>query len=392
MKNSPKIYIFSASDRFNFGDLLFNHLTYHFLSNECKHFYDIRFVSLIGNNLEDVQGHRTEPIVYMLNEVEDGDVIVLAGGGLLGHKWSPMLQQKDGFVQLKKLKKWMPRSVYEFIVRKFIFHTKIRYPYTLSLNDFNKRIKIIYNSVGGGALASATKKELLKVKEILNNVTYLSVRDNNLFEKLKGVEVDLAPDSAILLSKVMDKQEFKTKYGERIQDKLNSNYIIIHFNKSIASRYEKGLNDLIDNIKAEFGCSIYLVPVNNIEKSDYLGMKRFLNNRNCTVIQGELYLFEICALIANADFLIGTSLHTNIIACSFGVPHLGITKDVKKVNHFFNTWYPRDSIFKSYEIADLVEKMKIAKERIVEVDKVRDELQKRALQTFKKINHIISLE
>ena len=134
------------------------------------------------------------------------------------------------------------------------------------------------------------------------------------------------------------------------------------------------------------------MPVNYIDNTDMEGMISHEKNRNCTVIKNKLKVFEICALIANSKLMIGSSLHTNIIACSYGVPHLGATHSVSKVNNFFKTWYPSDSVFNSYDLKKILEIIPNALDNKSEVKKNSERLKLVAIDNFNKINQIMERE
>ena len=137
------------------------------------------------------------------------------------------------------------------------------------------------------------------------------------------------------------------------------------------------------------GFKIILMPVNFINNADLKGLLLFEKNSNCIIVKDKINLFEICALIANSNLLIGSSLHTNIIACSYGVPHLGITKSIGKVNNFFKTWYPYDSIFSSYDIKKIKNIIPIAINSKTEIKKISHEIKLAAKNNFDRINRII---
>lgn len=389
MKKKNKIFIISASDRYNFGDLLFNYIVDFFLSDFCKKKYEITFTSLYGNDLQSVHGHKTIGLTAGLKSIHDGDILIFAGGGLLGHRWTPMFHQIEGKSVLKKINKIIPNNIFEELIKLFIFRTNTRYPYTVSAHDLNKRVRIIYNSVGGGALNGMPSDEIERVKTRLRNVSYISVRDKNIKNILSGIKVNLAPDSAILLSEMISKDELRRRSGNSIRGILDQDYIILHFNKSIANKYFDEIQALLSLIKNNWSFKIILMPVNYIEDSDLKGLLLFEKNSNCTIMKNKLDLFEICALIANSKLMIGSSLHTNIIACSYSIPHLGITKLIKKVNNFFITWYPDNSIFNSYDIKEIMKIIPIALNNKSEVKEISKRMKLIAKNNFKNINQTI---
>ena len=297
MSKENRVFIISASDRYNFGDLLFNYIVDFFLSEYCKNKYEIIFTSLSGNDLQSVQGHKTVGLTKGLKRIGDGDVLIFAGGGVLGHKWAPMFLQAEGGKKIKKIKKLMPDWLFEGFIKLFYFKTKARYPYTRSINDFNKSVRVIYNSVGGGALNGMSSVETKRVLTRLKTASYISVRDQNIQNIISGIKSNLVPDSAILLSEKITKDELYSMAESNIKNILDQNYIILQFNKKISNRYFDEIQELITGIKNNFNFNIFLMPVNYIDNTDMEGMISHEKNRNCTVIKNKLKLFSLVMFV-----------------------------------------------------------------------------------------------
>lgn len=389
MADKNKIFVISAADRYNFGDLIFNYIIQDSLSSEIKSKYQIIYTSLLGNDLSKYQGHKTTGIRKVLKTLVDGDILLFAGGGLLGHKWEPMFAQTRRNVFFKYFKKLFSREFNEFFLRSVVFRTRNRYPYTISAKHLKINIAIIYNSVGGGAL-DVMKDELNEIRNILLTSSYISVRDRNVQEILSLNNIVLSPDSAILLSKIYSKSELFNKASREIQNILLDDYVILHFNKAIASSYKNEINDFINWLKEKIRKKIILLPVNYINNNDIKGQRLFRENMNCYVINRKLRLFEICAIIAHAQFVIGTSLHVNIIACSYEIPHLGMTNKIDKLNSFYQTWYNDSQVFGCYEFNDLKKNVLLAFSNRNEVVKVSNTLKEKTEKNFDRINSIIS--
>lgn len=93
------------------------------------------------------------------------------------------------------------------------------------------------------------KDELNEIRNILLTSSYISVRDRNVQEILSLNNIVLSPDSAILLSKIYSKSELFNKASREIQNILLDDYVILHFNKAIASSYKNEINDFINWLK-----------------------------------------------------------------------------------------------------------------------------------------------
>jgi polysaccharide pyruvyl transferase WcaK-like protein len=61
-------------------------------------------------------------------------------------------------------------------------------------------------------------------------------------------------------------------------------------------------------------------------------------------------------VIKNAYTFFGTSLHGIITAMSFGVPHFGLNKSIKKLDSFLRDWSvaPFNQCYDAYEMSSLI--------------------------------------
>lgn len=354
---SNNLYVISASDRYNYGDLIFNHIIDYYVNVEIKNQYNIIYVGLIGNDMRNYGGHITLGIHKLLSEVKPNDVLIFMGGGLLGHKWLNMYKQYCNSFLINTLQKTLGGKILEILVKRIIFKTEIQFPYTINKDDLKCDVKIIYNAVGGGALEGISSYELTKIVDRLKKTDYLSVRDNSIFNSLNKdkINIHLSPDSAILFSDIYNKEVLNDHISKFVKNKIKeSEYIVLHFNMKIAKLYFEDLKILIKELQKITEYKIHFLPLDHIGNLDFKAQKLFrTDNSRFHFWDESLNIFEITSIIANSKLLIGSSLHSNVISASYGVPHLGLTKLISKVNSFFQTWY-ENSIFNSYDIDDLL--------------------------------------
>ena len=71
---------------------------------------------------------------------------------------------------------------------------------------------------------------------------------------------------------------------------------------------------------------------------DNIALKQMQNIYNNFVLIDKLNIYEIMNLIANSYFFAGTSLHGNITAMSFGIRHIGLNPEIKKLENYLKTW------------------------------------------------------
>jgi|GEM_PF-1851816 len=337
------IYLISACDRFNYGDLLFNHILEAALPVSLKAEYRIVQVGVLGRKMSAYGGHDSIGLNRLYRQIQDHDVMIFAGGGLLGHHWDAMLIQYGYGILLRGTRKVIGHRRFENLLRRFFFRDLPEYPFIHSRTGLTKKVSIIYNSVGGGALQGMSPKELNRIKMRLTDSDYLSVRDNHIFKLLETGDNSpaLSPDSAILLKEIFPLRQVRKKMSDRGRKIIDSiPYILLHCNVRVAVKHMKRIQELIQVLTTTYDYRILLLPVNYIQNRDLAGLKRISRGGlNGEVLQGYRNIFDICGLIGHARLVLATSLHVNITAASYGVPHLGLTREVKKVNAYFETWY-----------------------------------------------------
>ena len=187
------------------------------------------------------------------------------------------------------------------------------------------------------------------IKKHLENVSYISVRDEYSAEKVSKfakTEVHVVPDTALLVESmfshgVVEYQKLKEEFAVKIKGISKGKKVLgFHVNKWFIESDEQF--ELIANylmrLNAELNILVVLIPIGIchgdkaiLEKIERLG-------------EGEFELYDVsgdpletAALIGSLDYLVSSSLHANITASSFSVPHLAInTKKWPKTNGFLS--------------------------------------------------------
>ena len=106
MADKNKIFVISAADRYNFGDLIFNYIIQDSLSSEIKSKYQIIYTSLLGNDLSKYQGHKTTGIRKVLKTLVDGDILLLPEVVCLVINGSQCLHRQEGMSFLNTSKNY----------------------------------------------------------------------------------------------------------------------------------------------------------------------------------------------------------------------------------------------------------------------------------------------
>jgi len=197
---------------------------------------------------------------------------------------------------------------------------------------------VAYASCGVPHEFSAGESEA--VKRVLDGASYIWLRDEQSAAKLRraGVcqELHVAPDVAVVLSDYFNREEL-VKRGRKILSQIG-----IDVNKTVTcfqSQPYPGFSEdeivavLMDH-KKRSDAEIVLLPLAYCH-----GDHEFLE-RLAQRAQGKLKycdvdtVFDMMAVIAACDLFIGTGLHGNITAFSFGIPHLFGPLPVAKIEGF----------------------------------------------------------
>lgn len=205
---------------------------------------------------------------------------------------------------------------------------------------YNK--KIIFMDVGIGPFA--TKKQVIKTREVLKLADYITVRDQgsyNLISDLKNVELGIDPVFSLKKQFCNDKKNPIPCIGICIID-----YTL---NKATKSDYYKYLQDtrkLILKIKVAHPESQIIVFNSEIRDFDAVPiLKKILSDCKLNIE----YMFvgskkQLIDLYKDLDIIIGTRMHSMIVAISQDIPVIGISWQ-PKVSEIFKIIDNENSVF-----------------------------------------------
>jgi len=399
-----KIALLGAFDRFNYGDLLFPIIIEKSLkkSNSIKSNYQIEFYGLKESDLSEYGAKKTQSIkkLFQKDNLPEKSSLIIVGGEVLGSGWDTMLSHfgsEYGNFIMKILRKIFGKNNINNLSRR-VLNGKTKLPWIIGEDDFGSNINVIYNTVGGTGfnyLDESYKKEIIKK---INNSSFFSVRE----EKTKNHMVDvldsrndifMSPDSAIVMSQYFSTNFLESKLSNNVRTFINECQDYVAFQSGL--KYSKGNEKIISNqlekIHKKTGLNVLLIPIGRAGgHSDHIGMKRIKDNINIPVeIPENCNIYDIMYLIAKSELFMGTSLHGNITAISFGVPNIGLDKRVSKLDSFLKTWDIIDGkgtidfkdIFNRFEIVYNYNKK--------ELESKKKELITLANNNFDKISNII---
>lgn len=347
-KNSKAILL-GAYDRFNYGDLLFPLVVRNEFGKHSPE-TDTLVHALVSSDLSRYGALKTQSIkaLYQPRKLTPGDTVIFAGGGTIGSDWNNMLANllgRKGNAALYYLQKLLGNKAVNVLSRHY-FGAVSPFPWVAEPNDFPVSVRVAYNAVGGSEFSRLTPKAQKQTLERLGKASYLSVRDAESQRLLSPIEhrlpVELAPDSAILMSEQFPVPWLESQASTELLNELNSGpYVCFQSNLNYAKKNTDRIVRVLESIYNERGLRALLLPIGR-----YVGLDDQIALHNIKVkltspakiISDDASIFEIMLTISRAKLFLGTSLHGNISSQSFAVPHIGLSDSPCKVDFYLETW------------------------------------------------------
>jgi exopolysaccharide biosynthesis predicted pyruvyltransferase EpsI len=349
MRTTNTIYAIGAFDRFNYGDLLFPIISKNFIE---KNYPGTRFDSyaLSCSDFSRFGALETKQIsqLYRRGGVRDGDVIYFCGGGILGADWLSMhanLLGDFGNSAIYYLSRVLGYRLANNL-SQFYFGAKSEFPWIASAEDFSAQVKIIYNAAGGSELSALAADVRDRALEKLSAATFLSVRDAETkricasFER--RIAVSLVPDSAVLMSEQFPRSVLESKVGAELKSVVaRGKYVCFQANYQYVQKNFREIIVQLEKLHRDYGVRVLLLPIGRyVGLDDHKGLMELKNSIKVPVdiVGDNATIWDIMYSIAAASLFVGTSLHGNVTAQSFAVPHIGLSDRRSKLDFYLETW------------------------------------------------------
>jgi len=335
-----KIILYGAFDRYNYGDILIPIILSKYLADNG--FVDIEFYSINNADLTHLGGFKCNALDSQ--QIPENSSIIIAGGEVLNVDWTSITSYFMGWfgnrcIRLSRL--IFPRTwVNAFCIR--IVNGQFKYPFLVEKQGLPKSIKTIYNGVGGVSIKETDDV----IKSILKNADFVSVRDVNANKVLKsnwGINNKLTPDIATAVSKFYPKDSLLTSSCEDTKSFILDNEDG-YFCFQIAQQYTRGkLTVIVESLSKILagGTPIVLLPLGTVSghEDDKVLKKIYemLSSKNIFLLR-KVHLIDSISLIAHSSVYAGTSLHGNITAMSYGIPHFSLNNHVPKLTNYVEQW------------------------------------------------------
>lgn len=344
-----QIAIYGAFDRFNYGDLLFAIILKIFFAEHRE--FRISFYALIDSDLSRYGGKPTDSVNKLFDpqNLADDSIVIIAGGEVLSANWfllhSYLLPSQAGFF-LKLAKKIIGNSLLDELCKKK-FKVKHLLPFVLSPDDFHSKVKVAYNSVGGIGLTGLSEKYQLDVTRKLRNSSYIAVRDyltkKTITQMIPNISIFVAPDSAALMTKLFPPAILRKKISHSTQkaiDSCDKGYVCLQCANRLAKHNIPSICLELQAIYEKYQMSTILLPLGRASgHEDQIVLKHIHHQlKTPSILLSDIGVYDIMATIAFSSVFFGSSLHGNITAMAYGVPHLGLTDKVHKLDAYLKTW------------------------------------------------------
>jgi len=314
----------------NFGDLLFPFIIDHFVNQEVVHF------SPTGGSTKWDDACETKSF-YLLDEYAKNASSIILGGGHIVSGEPTNIEEYSKINNLKKI----------------VYPSFWIYP-TIIANKY--KIPIIWNSLGVQNLNKSEEYRALS-HAVFENIDYLSVRDSfssNVINSLGGNCI-LLPDTAINIKKVFPRLTLEQTYLDfLIENKIsNRKTAIFHLKERYIDCEIEEVYSIISKISKEYNVLPILIPFGQCHGDDILLERTKHLNSNFLYILEKYSIKLVLSLLANSEFLCGSSLHAHICAQSYNVKSIIIANEnairFKKFSGFLQFYKNGDSLTDSWK-------------------------------------------
>lgn len=343
-----KLGQFGTCDVENYGDLLYPVVTKHLLQQKRSDIMLNPYAFLPGVAPEGA-GYEARGIQRLLCRGDQHlDALIVGGGDIVRTDTAILASHYQGIYQKRREHNLFGRirkmilgsgdSVGEF--RQRYMRYEAIGPFLIDPVRFPNVGLVAYCSVG--VPFAFNSQENLGVSRALNNSAFIYARDNPSRDKLveAGVTktIHVAPDLIVTLSDFYPLNEQKRKGQEIFRSHgIDTSKPVLCFQSP--PQDSKNLAIIVAELVAyaeRTGSAIALLPIGRCHGDDHALRLIEKLSSNRLVYINALTIFDMIAVIAASDRFLGTSMHGNITAFSYGIPHLFGPLDVDKLKGFLD--------------------------------------------------------
>ncbi len=340
----------------NYGDLLYPIILRRLL--QTREHLSVRQFSFLPGAAPLEAGFETSPIRNLFETQTTGPLHLVIGGGdilrtdrhNLGTPYSrhsrishQMIRHSIGGAGLfgYLLRRNLPRQDARTFYAKRFRQRWMNYPavgpFLISPEDLPAGGVVDYISCG---IPFAFASEIDRVKRTFEAAQNIYLRDEQSAEKVRnagvGSAIQVAPDIAVLVSDLFD-HEAEARRGRQILSQLGveDQRPLLCFQSQPYPGFNhqeiiKQLKRYIERARAQ----VVLLPTGYCHGDHEFLQTLSIQSGGALRYVGVNSIFDIISIIAASDVFVGTSLHGNITAFSFGIPHLFGPLPVAKIEGF----------------------------------------------------------
>lgn len=345
-----QVALIGAFDRFNLGDLLFPRIVEHELRRRGID-ADYRCYSLRPADLRSRGGVLTRPLSELRrHRLPPGSAAIVAGGEVLSARWL------DAWIGLAGPRRSLAAKLAARVLGADMVDGACRrllggdrpLPWLVDGSDLGHDVPVLYNAVGGTGIGGLPAPLHEAARARLARAAFVSVRDPRTKAALDAwdlrVDVRLAPDCGALVAELLPvtaAADQASNTARHAVSGLGDRYLVFQTGRYPAWGLSPVLAGQLREIHRETGLAILLLPLGQAPgHEDVVPLERIsglLRDLPVALLPSP-DVADIVFAIANAALFVGSSLHGNLTALAFGVPHVGFGARVAKLDQVLRTW------------------------------------------------------
>ena len=182
------------------------------------------------------------------------------------------------------------------------------------------------------------KDECPQVQAVFNEASFIYLRDEQSAEKLRkaGItrNIEVAPDIAVVISDLFPKASLSDIALELLSEvglSLNQPYLCFQVSQATTASLPIIAQQLYD-YSIRYGIPVVLLPLGLCHGDVYtLSRLASVQPQHFKLVDAQS-IREMLAILAHAELFVGVSMHGNIAAFSYGVPHMFGVLGVDKIS------------------------------------------------------------
>jgi hypothetical protein len=325
---------FAASDRENYGDLLYSVIIRKMLESRGSG-EKLLFYAFLDGPAPGDAGYE----VRCIREVIDAETALVSsliiGGGDILRTDTATLASHYKYTYRKRL----GYPVLQWIGEKYLKRPTVTEKFLQRYMNYDAPGSFLLDAVKFPGVGSVhfcscgcpldfAPDERSRVRDVLEHAAYLSVRDRRSRDKLlaAGVtrEIHTVPDLIMTLSDYYDPATEKRKGRDILRSfGVDTGRRVLCFQcMPHAGEPMDQIVSQLNRYRQRAGAEIVLLPLGYCHSDDRYLKRLSRASGGAFRYVGVRSIFDMLSVIASCDLFLGTSMHGNITALSFGIPHL----------------------------------------------------------------------